>query len=391
MHLPLSGSETGLFSYYQFNDGSGTTLTDIVGGNNGTLVNMTNDDWITSTIPFGNGYSDSQTEATGSVDFLNTGLSMNFSSQNGAEIIVTRIDTLSNVNPTEEDIVFDNQYWVVNRYGSGSFNTDLTFTISENLTAEDESNPFSIGLYTRSSTADSNWVHLMDASSINAANNEATFAGITGFSQFIIAKTPKLIMLYHNSFDLVAFNFGNILVGNTSTKVYNVEASNLIANLEIACPLGYKVSQSENSGYVQNLSISPTNGQVLDSLYVRFEPIADQTYSGNISHSSTSTETKNIAVNGTGVGSTDDFPGNALEFDGVDDYVETTLNDLSGSAITIEYWFKGSSTQSAVGQQNGGFIVSGWEDKHIIKKRKISHWCLYIIWNSWPFLKFWKS
>jgi hypothetical protein len=59
-------------------------------------------------------------------------------------------------------------------------------------------------------------------------------------------------------------------------------------------------------------------------------------------------------------------PGNALDFDGIDDYVETSLNDLSGSEITIEYWFKGSSTQSAVRQQNGDYIVAGWNDLHII-------------------------
>ena len=56
---------------------------------------------------------------------------------------------------------------------------------------------------------------------------------------------------------------------------------------------------------------------------------------------------------------------NSLSFDGVDDYVETSLNDLSGSEITIEYWFKGSYLSSAIRQQGGGqYICSGYSYHH---------------------------
>ena len=56
---------------------------------------------------------------------------------------------------------------------------------------------------------------------------------------------------------------------------------------------------------------------------------------------------------------------NSLSFDGVDDYVETFLNDLSGSEITIEYWFKGSYLSSAIRQQGGGqYICSGYSYHH---------------------------
>ncbi len=42
-------------------------------------------------------------------------------------------------------------------------------------------------------------------------------------------------------------------------------------------------------------------------------------------------------------------------------YAATTLLDLSGDELSIEYWFKGSGVSSAVRQQGGGgFIVSGW-------------------------------
>ncbi|RLD59462.1 MAG: hypothetical protein DRJ05_06355, partial [Bacteroidetes bacterium] len=188
MHLTLTGTEPGLVSYWQFNDSSGITLTDCLDNNNGTLMNMTEDDWVSSTIPFGGGFANSQTETSGTVDFTEEGLSMNFNSIGIAEITVSRIDTLANTNPAGTDTVFNSQYWVVNRYGSGAFDTDLTFTISEDLIAEDETTPSQIKLYTRGSTADTDWALLASATTVNAANNTANFNGITGFSQFIIAR-----------------------------------------------------------------------------------------------------------------------------------------------------------------------------------------------------------
>lgn len=55
-----------------------------------------------------------------------------------------------------------------------------------------------------------------------------------------------------------------------------------------------------------------------------------------------------------------------LSLDGDGDFVQTSLKDLSGSELTIQYWFKGSSIQSAVRQQSAGFIVAGWNDLHIL-------------------------
>lgn len=60
-------------------------------------------------------------------------------------------------------------------------------------------------------------------------------------------------------------------------------------------------------------------------------------------------------------------PGNALNFDGSNDRVSlpnnlvTAATASSNTAITIEYWFRGSNPQSAVRLQNGSnFIIAGW-------------------------------
>ncbi|MEZ5195523.1 MAG: LamG domain-containing protein [Bacteroidales bacterium] len=187
-----SPPQTNLAAYWQFNEAEGDELFDLSQASNGSLHNMDNADWIVSSIPFGPGYAASHTEASGQVDFSNTGLSMNFDTQTSAEITVARIDTLPNTIPSSPETIFSGQYWIVNRYGSGSFETDLTFTVEENLRTSDENHPANISLYTRGSTSDTAWALLTSASSVNAENNTVTFEGISGFSQFILARELDL-------------------------------------------------------------------------------------------------------------------------------------------------------------------------------------------------------
>lgn len=85
------------------------------------------------------------------------------------------------------------------------------------------------------------------------------------------------------------------------------------------------------------------------------------TISGSIDYNDS--KTGNITVVATS-----SMAGNrSLQLDGDGDYVVVeSVQDLSGSEITIQYWFRGSSIQSAVRQQGGGWIVAGWNNKHII-------------------------
>ncbi len=191
IHLPLTGSETGLVSYWQFDEGQPPTVYDKKGVNNGTWYASVINQYTTATIPFGSGTSNTQVvSATGTSNFTNTGLSMNFTAKTGMDsIVVARIDTFPNINPTGLAAVLDRQYWAVHQYGSGMFNADLTFTVSEKLTLQDQNNPSNIKLFTRGSMADdSTWALLASATSVNAATNQVTFEGITGFSQFILGK-----------------------------------------------------------------------------------------------------------------------------------------------------------------------------------------------------------
>jgi hypothetical protein len=190
MHTTLDGDETGLLAYWQFNEGSSTTAADGIGGHDGTLINMDDTDWMDSTAPV-SGVSSTQTAAPGTVVFGDTGLTMNFLTQNGSSITVTRIDLAPNSLPWGVT-PFDSQYWVVNRVGSGLFNVSLTFALAEELSSSDTALPGQIRLYNRDSNADEDWSLVTTATSVNATTGTASFEDIRSFSQFLIARGDLL-------------------------------------------------------------------------------------------------------------------------------------------------------------------------------------------------------
>ncbi len=336
MYLNLTKFETGLVDYWQFNDGSGTVLTDIMfNGHDGALMNMDDSDWIESTIPFGPGAADSQTETTGTVVFAGTDLSMSFNSQNGADITVTCIDTIPNTDPIGIETVFKNQYWVVKRFGTGTFSANVSFTINEDLTALDETYPDLISLYTRTGNTDTDWVHTANASTVDSANNVAVFNGITDVGQFIIVRRKRPVITALKSFDFkfITSNTGEI----SDAKSYLIVAKNLLDDLNIESPEGFKISLSEETGFSHNLAITPVNGSISDSIFVRFEPDTIGLYTGNIVHTSYAAE-ELIPLRGL-VSGTDNFPGTTLEFDGIDDYVQININSPQ-TDYTYELFFK---------------------------------------------------
>jgi concanavalin A-like lectin/glucanase superfamily protein/VCBS repeat protein/type IX secretion system substrate protein len=191
IHLTLTGSENGLISYWQFNEASSDTTYDPVGGNNGTLHNFDMADWITSTTPVGGGSSSTQiVSSTGTYNFTGTGLSMEFTAKSGTDnIVVSKLDLGPNSYPTIALAdTFNSQYWIVNKFGSGTFTADLTFSPNEVITPEDESSPDALRLFNRESNSAGSWSNLIGATAAVSSINTVTFNNISSFSQFLIGR-----------------------------------------------------------------------------------------------------------------------------------------------------------------------------------------------------------
>ena len=192
MYLPLTGLETGLISYWQFNNDSGTNVIDRISGNNGVLHNMDDLVWIQSTIPFGLGYSNSQILSnTGFYNFSDTDFRMTtYNNVTDEPITVTKIETTPNLLPQNVDQIFNDQYWAINSYGDESYNCDLIFSNIEGISQSDVDNPTSIKLFTRESNSDSAWIFADSAINVAISGNinEVIFENIGHFSQFIITR-----------------------------------------------------------------------------------------------------------------------------------------------------------------------------------------------------------
>jgi hypothetical protein len=99
--------------------------------------------------------------------------------------------------------------------------------------------------------------------------------------------------------------FGN-QVANTPSgeKTYNVSGSSLTNDITITPPSGYEISTGTGGGFVATnpIILAQNGGSVASTpIYVRFNPTAVQSYNGNITHTSTGADPKDVAVSGSGV------------------------------------------------------------------------------------------
>ncbi|MEX1140061.1 MAG: LamG-like jellyroll fold domain-containing protein [Bacteroidota bacterium] len=188
MHRQMEGTETALVGYWILDEGTGSTASDVTSNSNdGTVQNAT---WVTSTASLGDGTSNTQTvSGTGNVVFTATDLAADFSAKTGADDFVATLvtSTAPGAQPTGVTTVAP-RYWVVRKYGTGTFTANLTFTLGTNaVSAEDQASPSNLKLFKRGSNADTAWAE--SASAASATDTTVTFSGISSFSQFTIGTT----------------------------------------------------------------------------------------------------------------------------------------------------------------------------------------------------------
>lgn len=183
MHALLTGNETGLQNYFQFNEASGTTTGDAKTGLLGTLANVTR---IASTVQLADQVSVAR-EIPGTVTFGTTGLSAQYLTQNGVMTRVLRRNEAPSSTPSGVTSL-TSQYWVVERLGTGLLNASLTFNPTEMLTTEDEAVPARVKLYSRNSDGSGEWTLAGVGARVHRGNNTVTFDNIRSYSQFVLAR-----------------------------------------------------------------------------------------------------------------------------------------------------------------------------------------------------------
>jgi len=269
MHCTLTGSESGIVGYWQFDEGTGSTAYDKTSnGNNGTLTNFnfnSSSGWVSSTAPLGPGTNTSTTSFTSGTASLGTvSLTTTDAFDNAVDLYSTKISGAPNSLPSGSSTVLNDRYWIVNVFGTpGTFAGNMTFTVPSTFTNNGAASASNYTLYHRNSNDDGTWTSVGTASGLTATT--ITFNNITSFSQFSLGTNDPLPV------ELVSFiaSIKNNVVElqwQTATEVNNY-------GFEIECKL--KNGNWNKIGFVQGAgnsnspkSYSFTNNNVRSGVYI---------------------------------------------------------------------------------------------------------------------------
>ncbi|NOQ27124.1 MAG: T9SS type A sorting domain-containing protein [Bacteroidales bacterium] len=121
---------------------------------------------------------------------------------------------------------------------------------------------------------------------------DITYGSNIGYYQGAGLLAPDVIIIE----DLT--DFGTLEVGNSSLEQsFTVSGTDLADDIIITAPTGFEMSLTSGSGYLSELTLSPSSGTVITTaIYIRFTPSITGNHSSSISVNSSGITTQNIAV-----------------------------------------------------------------------------------------------
>lgn len=223
MHLTLSGCETGLVSYYQFNEGAGTTLGDNAGSaNNGTIAGAAT--WNASAVNVGNDASTNSNSQTLNVPagpstqtFAAANAVIRFFNHSAVEDVTVTYQAFTPNTTTGADgiTILSNPMWTVNKSSaSATMLVDYTFTFPAATFTSLE--PAKYSLYWRPMNAHGNWTKIATAHSVTATT--AGFGKINLGGQFMVVQESQ---------DLVSDVRGNMYTISENSELISVPGIDL--------------------------------------------------------------------------------------------------------------------------------------------------------------------
>ena len=178
--------------YWQFNEGSGTTASDVLGFNALTLGSET---WVASTTPFGTPAEVATGIQSGTANVGGATLTFNTPFESPVDVFFNEITTEPNVFPTGFTASLGGKYFVIDLVGDpGVFSVDLTLTFGAGVITEaNEATPSLLKLFRRSSGSTGDWTEIAGATSAVASTGVVTWSGITSFSEFMATEAELSI------------------------------------------------------------------------------------------------------------------------------------------------------------------------------------------------------
>src|SRR5439155_1681010 len=138
-------------------------------------------------------------------------------------------------------------------------------------------------------------------------------------------------------------SFGNVCTNATAgPNSFTITGNNLTAaNVTVAALAGFTYSTTAGGTYTTTLSLTQPGGSYSQQIFVKFTPIAIQSYNGNIVVGGGGASNINVAASGSGVNTIPTVTsGAASAITAVSATVAGTINSIGCSAISaygIEY------------------------------------------------------
>jgi alpha-tubulin suppressor-like RCC1 family protein/sugar lactone lactonase YvrE/uncharacterized protein YfcZ (UPF0381/DUF406 family) len=351
----LNGDETGLVAYYRFDHTSGTTLLDMTSnGNNGTLYNMVDTQWMGSEAPIGDdsahdyvgaAASDFQAVYTHSDgdSFTATGESGNYTAMH-----IYMVNTYPGFGTLPEgwDTLDSNRFYGV----FPAALTGCTYSASYGYTGNSYIND----------KASLKWATRTDASE-SWDRSEALQDYATG--------KLELTNQTRSEYILGAGVNPPVVSGLSDLASAGIDEIDFSVSVSDSATVTITTSSSDSS-LISNLNINSTGSdELIDSFTANVAQDISLTFDQNASEHGKVSVTV-IVSSSEGVATTTTFTvilsppgsGNALVFDGVDDYVDLGNTDAlkQTGAFSYELWMYSSDWASVVGTAFGNTEGSGY-------------------------------
>jgi hypothetical protein len=188
-----------LITYFQFNEGTGTTALDAASGLNGTLSNFSfgeSNGWRNSGIPFGSGSFnafDGVTSGTLNASGLDITLTDNF--DNPTSVIAKQFTIPPSIELSGNTLNSNNPYWIVETSATpGTYEASLTFTVPGNFVSVGGATTNQFKLYSRPLGSVGNW-SLVKSSAASFTSTTVTFDGVSEFGQFVLDQVHSIPLM----------------------------------------------------------------------------------------------------------------------------------------------------------------------------------------------------
>ena len=249
-----------------------------------------------------------------------------------------------------------------------TLSTPFAYDGSSNLllTVDDNTGSYSVSsstyFYTYSTGSNTAIRYYSDSSNLSATSSNSTAGTTVQYNaQMKVTKevpsTDGYLSVSPNS--LTGFS---AVGGGSASSSQNVAiiGANLQSNVTVTPPTGYEVS-SNGSTYANTLTLTPTNGELRQNLYVRLQAALSQgTYNGTMTIAS-GTTTASVSLSGS-----------VSQGSGTQYTITATANPTAGGTVSGAGTYYQNATCTLTATPNTGYTFTKWSDGNTQNPRTVT-------------------